>query len=102
MSKEKVKYSPAPWRLIHKKDGYRLDAYVLAPDYSSPGREFQVIDLHDHHPIKEHNERRLADIKLMTAAPELLEALQVMVSEVTGGCIPSIKDAQSAIEKALK
>lgn len=73
-----TKHTSGPWRLIHKKDGDRLDAWVFAKDSTSTGRELQVIDMHDQHPIKEHLERRLADIKLICAAPELLEALQAM------------------------
>jgi hypothetical protein len=78
-----TKHTPSPWRLIHKKESYKLDAWVLAKDPSSAGREYHVIDLHDQHPINEHLERRLADIKLISCAPELLEALKIIV-EITG------------------
>ena len=75
-------FSPGPWRLIFKTDKQRLDAWILAKDFTSTGRELQIISMHDMHPVKEHIERRLADIRLIAAAPEMYELLK-RINEIT-------------------
>lgn len=74
-----TKHTPGPWRQIHSLIGENLHFWVLAKDPSEgSNRELQIFSVHDCHPIKEHLERRLADLKLMTASPEMLDLLKLI------------------------
>ena len=73
----KQSFTPGPWRMLGKIKGNELNAWIFGKDPSDGiERELQVISLQDSHPIKEHLERRLADMKLIASAPSLLEALK--------------------------
>lgn len=92
----KQSYTPGPWRLIHNKKKWNLHAWIFGKD---PGtdvdREVEVIKISDYHPIGDHHERRLADMKLMAAAPEMYEFLNGIVN----GNFPDHKYVQELLDK---
>lgn len=69
-----TKFTPGPWRMINGSKGDHLAVWIFGKD---PGanRELQVISMADTHPMKEHHNRRLADMRLIAAAPEMYEEL---------------------------
>jgi hypothetical protein len=74
------KHTPGPWRMIGEVAHGKVAAWVLAADpTSSSFRELQVISMIDSHCDKEYLDRRYADMKLIAAAPELLQALEAIL-----------------------
>lgn len=77
-----TKFTLGPWRMIHSIRGDNLHAWIFGKDPSEgTTREIQVLSINEHHPIKEHNQRRLADMRLIAAAPEMYELLEAILEE---------------------
>jgi hypothetical protein len=97
-----TKHTPGPWKMLGKIKGNEIHVWVYGKDPSDGvERELQVISLQDSHPIKEHLERRFADMKLIAAAPELLQALKECLKHVElGSKNPIVLNAKELIQKA--
>jgi len=88
----KTQFTSGPWRLLMKKTTTSFFCRILAKD-GSGNRELIVIGDQDEHPIKEHIERRVADMKLISHAPEMYELLEQII-RWPGNSVPkeSIKE----------
>lgn len=86
----KFKGTPGPWRMVGGIRGNNLTAWIFGKD-PSPGanRDVQIGKIIDAHVYKPHLERRLADFKLWSLAPEMLEAMQEFVDRVDRGEVKS-------------
>lgn len=67
-----TKHTPGPWTI---KKSTRTDHHIIA------GRRWiATASNHDFHPTQEENERTIANARLISAAPDLLAALDKLLS----------------------
>lgn len=92
------KHTPGPWVVV---DGY----YPSFREISGPSFKVSAVMWANDLTEDAYN-RRMADLRLISAAPELLEALEKVVKEYDRltymvGCeLASLPDARAAIRKA--
>jgi hypothetical protein len=103
--KTDFKHTPGPWKIRFMGSGAIEDGFfVEAKNNNKPelgyGIEIMMEDAGDHngYPL----EQRLADAKLIAAAPELLEALQNLINKnpMHEGYHQAILKASDVIKKA--
>lgn len=75
-TKEAVKHTPGPWRYENKIDK-RADGYVRC-EQTLPGAEFGVAVAR----VTGEGPEARANARLIAAAPEMLEALNLLVGEL--------------------
>lgn len=95
-------HTRGPWMIAPcSEDAERFDVvseYEPRPDGTTRANWIAEVDLQD----ESHPGENLANARLITAAPDLLEALKGMLAYYTGGRInnPANHAAQAAIAKA--
>jgi len=67
------KHTPGPWEAVKRNDGYG-DSYMLVQTVQEPGG-WEIADVRADVPCHKANAR------LISAAPELLEALEALIEE---------------------
>lgn len=101
---KEFKGTPGPWERGDGNHGGELLVYcddALGSEICDAASHYNVID----------KQTRIANLNLIAAAPELLEALQLLMAEQTGGnkscghngftCVCPHDKARAAIAKAL-
>jgi hypothetical protein len=79
----KAKHTPGPWKVRERiVNGKLVDCFVQAPSFQgfAYGSEILGDDEYSH---DNDRSRKLADARLIAAAPELLEALHKIVTELS-------------------
>lgn len=90
-----MKHTQGPWRIASQN--YENSFYVIHGNDVEGNREVQVVKMdYGPHPIKGHLDRMQANAKLIAAAPELLEALQLMYELCNVGQPPGNDDLNKA------
>ena len=94
---EKTKHSPAPWTTLIGERGATIH---IADDYNHPLTFHLKWDGANSYPLREEAQ---ANALLITAAPELLKALQDCTEAMKnfGYVPPCLNDGRRAISKAL-
>lgn len=91
------KYTPGPWRLQNEREGAGINDYVWSDAESREEREdassWCIATVH----AREHHATRIANAKLIAAAPDMAEALAYIVRASEPGIDQSDDDLERFI-----